>query len=44
MIYTRSFFSVLLWICLAGLIIDFGFQLWYTIVDFKTRNRRGENC
>jgi len=38
MIYSANFFSILMWVCLIGLIVDFGFQLWYNIVDFKNKS------
>lgn len=37
MFYSEAFFKWLIWLCLAGLIIDFVFILWYHITDFKQK-------
>ena len=37
MIYSATFFSILMWVSLAGLVVDFAFQLWYNIVDFENK-------
>jgi len=38
MFYSSGFFTVLIWLSFIGLIIDFGFQIWYNIVDFKNKS------
>lgn len=35
--YSVVFFSALLWISMGGLLIAFGFQIWYNIEDFKAK-------
>lgn len=37
MYYSRIFFIVLIVVSMIGLIVDFGFQLWYNIEDFKNK-------
>jgi len=38
MIYSLGFFNTLLWISLIGLVVVFGFQIWYYAAEFKNKN------
>ncbi|MDQ0343470.1 hypothetical protein J2S14_002285 [Lederbergia wuyishanensis] len=38
MFYSLTFFNILMWVSLIGLVVNFAFQLWYNIVDFKNKN------
>lgn len=37
MYYSKLFFEILVWTCLAGLAGVFLFQLWYFVKDIKNK-------
>ncbi len=41
--YSLAFFNGLIWVSLVGLLVVFGFQVWFTLVDYKNNKKaKGE--
>lgn len=40
MVYPEAFFSGLIWVCLFGLVLVYGFQIWVFCSDWR-RQRKG---